>query len=194
MWYRTALPRLDQRIWYDPFESRWYFKLFEDPSVSLELIVGICSIIIFLIAKPAVSQICSQPGALLSVRNSYRSHIEYLVFTFVDPYNYKGDLTTTTAASFSQIPLFNTTKLKGQHFYKITFTNICKMNFRFRTLDTETPTWFGVSDKIKTLISKEEILRWREGRKRKHGNKEKKQKKLDKVPSIRSESEPENQD
>jgi len=87
---------------------------------SLKLLV---TIIIFLTAKYATSQICSQPGALLSVRNSYRSHVEYVIFTFVDPYNYKGDLTTTTAASFSQIPLFNTTKLKGHHFYKITFTN-----------------------------------------------------------------------
>ncbi len=81
------------------------------------------AVIIFLAAKSATSQICSQPGTLLSVRNSYRSHIEYIVFTFVDPYNYKGDLTTTTTASFSQTPLFNITKLKGHHFYKITFTN-----------------------------------------------------------------------
>jgi len=81
------------------------------------------TVIIFLTAKSAISQICSQPGALLSVRNSYRSHIEYIVFTFVKPYNYKGDLTTTTTASFSQTPLFNVTKLKGDHFYKITFSN-----------------------------------------------------------------------
>lgn len=81
------------------------------------------TIIIFLTTKSATSQICSQPGALVSVRNSYRSHVEYIVFTFVDPYNYKGDLTTTTTTSFSQIPLFNISKLKGNHFYKITFTN-----------------------------------------------------------------------
>ncbi len=82
------------------------------------------TVLIFLTAKSSISQICSQPGALLSVRNSYRSHIEYIVFTFVKPYNYKGDLTTTTTASFSQVPLFNVTKLKGEHFYKITFTSI----------------------------------------------------------------------
>jgi len=87
---------------------------------NLKLLV---TIIICLTVKSATSQICSQPGALLSVRNSYRSHVEYLIFTFVDPYNYKGDLTTTSTASFSQIPLFNTTKLKGHHFYKINFTN-----------------------------------------------------------------------
>jgi len=80
-------------------------------------------VIIFLTAKSANSQICTQPGALLSVRNSYRNSVEYIVFTFVDPYNYKGDLTTTSAASFSQIPQFNISKLKGQHFYKITFSN-----------------------------------------------------------------------
>ena len=80
-------------------------------------------VIVILTAKSAIGQICSQPGALLSVRNSYRSHIEYIVFTFVKPYKYKGDLTTITPASFSQTPLFNTRKLKGDHFYKITFSN-----------------------------------------------------------------------
>jgi hypothetical protein len=74
-------------------------------------------------ATESLAQTCSQPGALVSVRNSYRSHIEYVVFTFVDPYNYKGDLHKTSGRQFVQLPINNPFTMKGDLFYKITFPN-----------------------------------------------------------------------
>lgn len=63
------------------------------------------------------AQLCSQPGALVSIKNSYRSHMEYIVFTFADPYKAKGDLhkVNKTAIALSAI--------KGEQFYSITFNN-----------------------------------------------------------------------
>jgi hypothetical protein len=69
----------------------------------------------------APAQTCNQPGALISVRNSYRSHLEYIVFTFVDPYNHKGDLHKTNNGPFVQVPSGISLKINGHHFYKITF-------------------------------------------------------------------------
>jgi len=66
---------------------------------------------------------CNQPGALLSVKNSYRSHLEYIVFTFVDPYNYKGEVHKINDASFIQMPLNHSNKMNGKEFYKIIFPN-----------------------------------------------------------------------
>lgn len=68
-------------------------------------------------------QTCNQPGSLLSVRNSYRSHLEYIIFTFVDPYSLKGDLHKTDKAAFNQQPLINSTDVKGDQFYTISFSN-----------------------------------------------------------------------
>ena len=59
----------------------------------------------------------------MSVRNSYRSHLEYIIFTFVDPYTSKGELHKTDKASFSQQPSVNSTDVKGEQFYTITFNN-----------------------------------------------------------------------
>ena len=66
-------------------------------------------------------QSCNQPGALISVKNSYRSRLEYVVFTFVDPYNHKGNLHKSNNGPFMQVPSNNIIKINGQQFYKITF-------------------------------------------------------------------------
>jgi hypothetical protein len=70
-----------------------------------------------------LAQTCNQPGMLLSVRNSYRSHIEYVVFTFVNPTNTKGDLHKTNNGPFIQTPLNNMIRVSGHHFFKLSFVN-----------------------------------------------------------------------
>lgn len=71
----------------------------------------------------AIAQTCTQPGSLLSVKNSYRSHLEYIVFTFIDPYASKGELHKADKSLFSQQPSMNSTNEMGEQFYTITFTN-----------------------------------------------------------------------
>jgi hypothetical protein len=44
------------------------------------------------------------------------------------------------------------------------FDDICKLNFEYKTLTRNKMLWFGVNSKIKQLITKEEVERWREGR------------------------------
>lgn len=83
------------------------------------------TLVLQLVLATAIAQICSQPGSLLSVKNSYRSHLEYIVFTFVDPYQSKGDLHKTDKSSISR------SDVKGDHFYSITF------NHAFHICDTK---------------------------------------------------------
>ena len=83
------------------------------------------TLVLQLVLATAIAQICSQPGSLLSVKKSYRSHLEYIVFTFVDPYQSKGDLHKTDKGSISR------SDVKGDHFYSITF------NHAFHICDTK---------------------------------------------------------
>lgn len=83
----------------------------------------IFTLVLQLVLTTAIAQTCSQPGSLMSVRNSYRSHLEYIIFTFVDPYTSKGELHKTDKGSFSQQPSVNSTDVKGEQFYTITFNN-----------------------------------------------------------------------
>jgi hypothetical protein len=91
-----------------------------------KFITGILVVVSCVAGYMTYAQACNQPGALVSVRNSYRSHLEYIVFTFVDPYNSKGDLHTATAP-FLQLPSGNMIRVKGHHYYKITFSNVFAM-------------------------------------------------------------------
>jgi hypothetical protein len=68
------------------------------------------------------AQTCNQPGALLSVKNSFRNKTEYIVFTFIDPYNSKGDL-FKASGPFIQLPSLNSIVVQGVNFFKITFNN-----------------------------------------------------------------------
>ena len=70
------------------------------------------------------AQSCNQPGALLSVRNTVQEPFEYIVFTFVDPYEGKGNLYPGDKGPFIQSHLNNTIRVKGDHFFKITFPNV----------------------------------------------------------------------
>lgn len=45
------------------------------------------------------------------------------------------------------------------------FANICKLNFNTKRISDSKLAWFGVNHKIKELITREEVERWREGRK-----------------------------
>jgi hypothetical protein len=83
----------------------------------------VLSIALQFVLVTSFAQICTQPGSLLSVRNSYRSHLEYIVFTFVDPYQSKGDLHKTNKALFNLQPSINSSDIKGEQFYSITFSN-----------------------------------------------------------------------
>lgn len=83
----------------------------------------ILTLVLQLMIASAVAQTCNQPGSLLSVRNSYRSHLEYIIFTFVDPYTSRGDLHKTEKSAFSQQPLINSFDVEGEQFYTITFSN-----------------------------------------------------------------------
>ncbi len=85
------------------------------------------SILIQCITTTAVAQSCAQPGSLLSIRNSYRSHLEYLIFTFVDPYPSKGELHKTDKAVYSQPFITNSNGATGEQFYTITFNNAFTM-------------------------------------------------------------------
>ena len=75
------------------------------------------TIVLQLLLATAIAQICSQPGSLLSVKNSYRSHLEYIIFTFVNPYQSKGELHKTDKGSISR------SDVKGDQFYSLTFNN-----------------------------------------------------------------------
>lgn len=75
------------------------------------------------IITTAVAQSCTQPGSLLSIRNSYRSRLEYLIFTFIDPYPSKGELHKTDKAVYSQPFIINSNQASGEQFYTITFNN-----------------------------------------------------------------------
>lgn len=70
------------------------------------------------------AQSCNQPGALLSVRNTVQEPFEYIVFTFVDPYEGKGNLFPGDKGPFMQLPLNNPIRVRGDQFYKITFPNV----------------------------------------------------------------------
>ena len=90
--------------------------------------IGSLRFIVLMLVLPVVhltagAQICSQPGSLLSVRNSYRSHLEYIIFTFVDPYQSKGDLHKTDKGLINLQPSINRSDIKGEQFYSITFNN-----------------------------------------------------------------------
>ena len=75
------------------------------------------TIVLQLVLATAIAQICSQPGSLLSVKNSYRSHLEYVIFTFIDPYQSKGELHKTDKGSISR------SDVNGDQFYTLTFNN-----------------------------------------------------------------------
>ena len=70
------------------------------------------------------AQTCNQPGALLSVRNTVQEPFEYIVFTFVDPYEGKGNLFPGDKGPFTQLPLNNNIRVRGDQYYKITFPNV----------------------------------------------------------------------
>ena len=74
-------------------------------------------------AIQSFSQSCNQPGALLSVKTAHKSDQEFIVFTFIDPHNPKGELHKVANGPFIQTPLNNPIKVAGIHFYKITFPN-----------------------------------------------------------------------
>lgn len=46
------------------------------------------------------------------------------------------------------------------------FCSICKMNFDYKNKQFSDLLWYGVNDKVKDLIKKEEVERWRSGRER----------------------------
>ncbi len=88
---------------------------------SIKLII--LSFVLPCILTTVVAQTCIQPGSLVSVRNSYRSHLEYIIFTFIDPYKSKGELHKTTKGSFNLQPSISGTNIQGDQFYSITFNN-----------------------------------------------------------------------
>lgn len=83
----------------------------------------ILSLAIWFFQVGVQGQSCNQPGALVSVKNSYRSKIEYLVFTFVKPHNERGILTKTNRGPFLQMPGNSLIDVKGDKFYRISFPN-----------------------------------------------------------------------
>lgn len=76
------------------------------------------------LAGGVAAQTCNQPGALLSVRNTVQEPFEYIVFTFVDPYEGKGSLFPGDRGPFTQLPLNNIIRVRGDQYYKITFPNV----------------------------------------------------------------------
>lgn len=84
-------------------------------------------ILIQCIVTTAVAQNCTQPGTLLSIRNSYRSRLEYLIFTFVDPYPLKGELHKADKVVYNQTPSIDRNEETGEQFYTITFNNASTM-------------------------------------------------------------------
>lgn len=50
------------------------------------------------------------------------------------------------------------------------FLQLCDLYYERRRMSNNKIYWYGVSESIKNLISKEQILNWREGRARKYGN------------------------
>ena len=72
---------------------------------------------------PAQAQTCNQPGALVSVKNSYRSHIEYLIFTFVKPHNERGTVGKAGRGPFIQMPGNNPIQVRGDKVVRISFSN-----------------------------------------------------------------------
>ena len=85
----------------------------------MEKILLLLSAVMFFLFS--TGQTCNQPGALISVKNSFRSQLEYVVFTFIDPYNHKGNLHKTNNGPFIQMPMNHIIKVNGKQFYKITF-------------------------------------------------------------------------
>jgi hypothetical protein len=69
----------------------------------------VLSIALQFVLVTSFAQICTQPGSLLSVRNSY--------------YQSKGDLHKTNKALFNLQPSINSSDIKGEQFYSITFSN-----------------------------------------------------------------------
>lgn len=69
------------------------------------------------------AQTCNQPGALLSVRSFVNDKAEYIIFTFVNPFNQKGNLVKSASGSFVTMPLNSSITLNGDRFYKISFSN-----------------------------------------------------------------------
>jgi len=88
---------------------------------SIKLVI--LSFVLPCIFTTVAAQTCSQPGSLLSIRNSYRSHLEYIIFTFIDPYKSKGELHKTSKGSFNLQPSISGTDIQGDQFYSITFSN-----------------------------------------------------------------------
>ncbi len=75
-------------------------------------------------AAPGFAQTCNQPGALLSVRNTVQEPFEYIVFTFFAPYEGKGSLYRSDSGPFTQQPLSNPIRVRGDQFYQIKFENV----------------------------------------------------------------------
>ncbi len=46
------------------------------------------------------------------------------------------------------------------------FNDMCKLHFECKFLSRNTINWFGVNQKVKDLVTKEEVERWRSGRKK----------------------------
>ncbi len=57
------------------------------------------------------------------------------------------------------------TRLKQWLSYE-NFLKICNLNFEKKRISDSKLTWFGVNTSIKQIITKEEVKRWREGRKK----------------------------
>lgn len=49
---------------------------------------------------------------------------------------------------------------------RTSFTEMCHLHFECKHLDRNDINWFAVNNNIKALINKEEVKRWRQGRKR----------------------------
>jgi hypothetical protein len=81
------------------------------------------SLLVLLSYSALRAQTCNQPGALVSVKNSYRSHIEYLIFTFVKPHNERGFVAKAGRGPFIQTPGNNPIQVKGDKVYRISFPN-----------------------------------------------------------------------
>lgn len=70
-----------------------------------------------------ISQSCTFPGSLISVKTEHNSEADFVIFTFMDPHKHKGELNKTSNGPFIQTPLNNTIKVAGKQFYIISFPN-----------------------------------------------------------------------
>lgn len=61
-------------------------------------------------------------------------------------------------------------KNKRRHMAYTKFLQLCEMYYEKKRMSNNNIYWFGVNENIKLLITKEQVLNWREGRAKKYGN------------------------